>query len=492
MIDLPQSEQTALLYSWLCSFINMEWGRNGSPLGGSPLGGKPSELKNPAAEEHFKLNRIRTLAELAGHPESSAPVIHIAGSKGKGSVAAMIASILDTAGIKTARYMSPHVSDWRERICRGDGSFFPEEIYTQAGKELRASYETYRQLPPGSQAGQYSGEATFFELVTMLFFLCARQDSCKAMVTETGLGGRLDATNIADPAVSVITVIEKEHTEYLGNTLAAIAGEKAGIIKPGRPAVSAEQKPEVLAVLRRYAEQNAAPFLYQPDYAETEFPDMQISRDGTVFTPQLKMPNGRVFNRRLSLPVPGRIYARNAALAVLAVTTAFPDIDDESIERGLTASALPARFEKLRAAPPFIVDGAHTPLSAAQCAETFRTLYGKDGILLFGCTADKDVQAMAEILVPGFRKYIITAPGSLRASDPEAVCNSFYTEARRKRKEKREKRKKPDIVCITDTEAAIKETLRLSEETSCPVLACGSFYLAAEVRNFFRKSNKGL
>ncbi|MDR2701169.1 MAG: bifunctional folylpolyglutamate synthase/dihydrofolate synthase [Spirochaetaceae bacterium] len=481
MIFLPQSEQTAELYSWLCSFINMEWGRDGSPLGGSPVRGKPLDGKSPTAEEHFKLDRIRTLADLAGHPESSAPVIHIAGSKGKGSVAAMTASILEAAGIKTARYMSPHVSDWRERICRGGGSFFPETVYAQAGRELRGIYETYRQLPPDLPGGP--GDPTFFELTTMLFFLCARLDSCKALVVETGLGGRLDATNIVDPAVSVITVIEKEHTEYLGSTLAAIAGEKAGIIKRNRPVVSAEQKPEVLAVLRQSAEQNAAPFLYLPDYAGTDFPDMQIHRNGTDFTLQMEAPNGRNFKRRLSVPIPGRIYACNAALAVSAVTTAFPHIDDESIERGLASSALPARFEKLRAEPPFIVDGAHTPLSAGLCAETFCDLYGKGGILLFGCAADKDAQAMAELFAPCFSRCIITAPGSFKASDPAAVCRSFCEAAQRYSKSTG--KTQPDIVCIPGTAAAIEETLRLSGKTCRPVLACGSFYLAAEIRNAF-------
>jgi dihydrofolate synthase/folylpolyglutamate synthase len=470
MICLPQTEQISELYSWLCSFINMEWGHDGSPLGGMPS----------TAEEHFKLDRIRTLADLAGHPESCAPVIHIAGSKGKGSVAAMIASILETADIKTARYMSPHVSDWRERICRGNGLFFSDATYTQAGKELRTIHETYRQLPPDSPGKHSSGEATFFELATMLFFLCARLESCKAMIVETGLGGRLDATNIVDPALSVITVIEKEHTEYLGNTLAAISGEKAGIIKRNRPVMSAEQKPEALAVLRRHAEQNTAPFLYLPCFSGTDFPDMQLHQNGTDFTLQIDSPNGRTFKRRISVPIPGRIYANNAALAVLAVTTTFSHIDDESIEWGLAANALPARFEKVCAEPPFIIDGAHTPLSAGLCTETFNALYGKDGILLFGCAADKDARAMAELLVPCFNRCIITTPGSFKTSDPAAVYHSFCAAAQQYR-EAAEKTQ-PDIVCIPDTAAAIEETRRLGEKTGIPVLACGSFYLAAEIR----------
>jgi len=476
------TEQTLELYDWLCSFINMEQG----------LGGKPASAGylSLGMEEHFKLDRIHCLAVLAGHPELCAPAVHIAGSKGKGSVAVMAASILEAAGIKTARYMSPHVSDWRERICRGDGSFFPEKTYLEAGTELRNTYEAYRNLPPvldrqsgippGSPDMVFSGEPTFFELVTLLFFLCARLDDCKAMVVETGLGGRLDATNIVNPAVSVITVIEREHTEYLGTTLALIAGEKAGIIKQGRPTVVAEQSPEVLEVLRQYAEKNAAPFLYLPDCAETR--EIHIHEGGTDFTLDLRADTtpdsradftpdlrpGRSLTRRFSVPIPGKIHAVNAALAILALTTAFPLVGEESMERGLAASTLPARFEKICSDPPYIVDGAHTPLSVARCAETFCHLYGKGGILLFGCAADKDPQAMAEILLPCFDHCIITAPGSFRASDPAAVYSAFLAGS--------------DIMYIPDTKAAIEETLRLSEETKLPVLCCGSFYLAATIR----------
>jgi dihydrofolate synthase/folylpolyglutamate synthase len=449
------------VFSWLSSFINLETG----------LGGKP------AKERHFNLDRIRILSDVAGNPESCAPVIHIAGSKGKGSVTAMAASMLEAAEIKTARYMSPHISDWRERICRGGGSFFPDSVYVSAGKELQRVYKEFKRLSGKS----LESEPTFFELVTLLFFLCARLDNCKAMVVETGLGGRLDATNIADPVISVITVIEKEHTEYLGTTLAAIAAEKAGIIKHGRPVVSAGQQEEVLAVLRRAAKKNASLFLYAPDCATIR--DIRVHKDGTDFTLELPPGNGTSPQRRFSLAMPGAVHADNAALAILATTKAFPFIGQDCMEKGLSASALPARFEKLRANPPFIVDGAHTPLSAAHCAETFCALYGNDGILLFGCAADKDAHAMAVILLPRFKRCIITAPGSVRASDTSAVYHSFCTTVQ-KHGESAGKTQ-PDIVCIPDTAAAIQETLRLSKKENSPVLCCGSFYLAAEVRGCF-------
>ena len=422
------------LYSWLCSFINLERG----------LGGGPSS----ATEEHFKLDRIRILAELAGHPELSAPVIHVAGSKGKGSVVAMTAAILETAGIKTARFMSPHVSDWRERISRGDGTFFPDTVYELAGAELKKNYEEYRRLYSG-------GEPTYFELMTMLFFLCARLEQCTAMAVETGLGGRLDATNIVDPVVSVITVIEKEHTEYLGNTLKEIAGEKAGIIKKNRPIISAGQEPEVLAVLKQKAEEQNAFFI-------------QVTDPVTV-------PGMRLV---------GKIHAYNAALAIHALRTAFPFIDEKSIENGLQTITLPARFEKIRSDPPLIADGAHTPLSIEHCAETFCDHFGNGGILLFGCAADKDAAAMAEILLPHFNHCIITATGSFRANDPTAVYETFISEA----KKNKNNGQRTAISCISDTAAAIESALQLSKEEKLPVLCCGSFYLAAEIRKLLMYS----
>jgi dihydrofolate synthase/folylpolyglutamate synthase len=448
------------IFSWLSSFISLETG----------LGGKPDK------NTHFKLDRIKILSNLAGNPESCAPVIHIAGTKGKGSVTAMAGSALEAAGIKTARYMSPHISDWRERISRGDGAFFPDSVYVKAGQELQRVYNEYKRL-------SQEPDPTFFELATVLFFLCARMDNCKAMVVETGLGGRLDATNIVDPAVSVITLIEKEHTEYLGTTLAAIAAEKAGIIKQGRLVIAAKQQKEVFTVLRQTAKKTAAPFLYAPDCAAIKA--VVISKDGTDFTLKLKAGKGKGLHQRFSLAIHGAIQAENAALALLAVSSVFPHIDKASMEKGLASCRLPARFEKLRANPPFIVDGAHTPFSAAQCVETFCGLYGK-GILLFGCAADKDAHAMAAVLFRHFKRCIITAPGSVRASDPESVYRSFFAAAQQHGALTR--KTKPDIICIPDTATAIQESLRLSEENNSPVLCCGSFYLAADVRKSLNPS----
>ncbi|MDR1058808.1 MAG: tetrahydrofolate synthase, partial [Treponema sp.] len=203
------------VFEWLSRFINLERGQT---------------------VKSFRLERMEILAEAAGNPQNCAPVVHAAGSKGKGSVTGMMGAILSAAGYKTACYMSPHVADPRERISLGN-RFFDEKVYTEAGRELREVSGRIRRSPekfplfdPAWGEGE---EPTYFELLTLYFFLCARFARCGAMVVETGMGGRLDSTNIVDPLAAVITLIELEHTEFLGTTLAEIAGEKAGIIKPG-------------------------------------------------------------------------------------------------------------------------------------------------------------------------------------------------------------------------------------------------------------------
>ena len=198
---------SAEVFSWLDRFINLERGQ-------SP--------------KSFRLDRMQIICELAGSPERCCPSIHIAGSKGKGSITAMIAAILEAGGFRVGRYMSPHVSDVRERMCLGN-CFFDESIFCAAGDELRQLVDV--RLPalksslfnPDCELGE---EPTYFELLTLYFFLCARKAGCDIMVVETGMGGRLDCTNVVDPLVSVISLIELEHTKYLGNTISAIAMRK--------------------------------------------------------------------------------------------------------------------------------------------------------------------------------------------------------------------------------------------------------------------------
>ncbi|MDR0411536.1 MAG: tetrahydrofolate synthase [Treponema sp.] len=435
------------VFEWISRFINFERIR---------------------ADKGFCLDRMWELAENAGHPERTAPVIHVAGSKGKGSVSTMIASILSSAGFKTALYTSPHVLDFRERIT-WNGDFFAESVYVDAGNELFSITEkTFEQ----------SADApTFFELFTLFFFLCARQADCTAMVVETGMGGRLDATNIVFPCVSIITLIEKEHTEYLGDTITLIAKEKSGIIKPGIPLVLAEQAPEARAVFYdavekarcqacsplKKKEYSSTTVRYFPD--EAEIKDIIVSQNGTDFILVSELfPDPLA----LSLPIPGTVQAKNAGLAVLAVKTVFPAISAECISTGLRKCRPRARFERILDTPPVIVDGAHTCASIDYCADTFTSIYG-DGVLLFGCAASKDVLSMAKILTSCFSIIIVTAPGTFKESYPEKVFEVFKSINPEK------------VLLIKNTAVAIDKTLAIAYEKSLPVLATGSFYLAGEV-----------
>jgi len=484
------------VFDWLSGFINLERGQ------------KPKS---------FNLDRMKALTELAGYPEKCAPSIHIAGSKGKGSVTGMLAVMLTAAGYKVARYMSPHVTDIRERICLGD-QFFDEDVYCGAGDELRVIAETH--LP----AIFDDSEPTFWELLTLLFFLCARKGKCDVMVVETGMGGRLDSTNVLDPLVSVITLIELEHTSFLGDTIAKIAGEKAGIIKDGKPLVLAKQCDEALEVFKNKALEKNSPLYYFPEVAEIS--DIKITQQGTEFNLLFKELENKnltteytefhggnsVFVPKplcasvppcepllFTIPLPGKVQAENAALAITALKIAFPKIAEDAISRGLANLKIPARFEKISEQPPLIIDGAHTPESLMLCIETFCSLYGKDGVLLFGCAADKDEHAMAKIAHSYFSKIIITTPGTFKISNPQKVYEAFTAITGKEKTElildTKEAVEKAILFAKTshanrrfeDAEPSVRKAQRILNEEECeylPILGTGSFYLVSEIRKF--------
>jgi dihydrofolate synthase/folylpolyglutamate synthase len=431
------------------------------------------------SSKSFRLDRMRVLCRLAGNPEECAPAIHVAGSKGKGSVTGMISAILEAAGYKTARYTSPDVMEKRERISLGN-RFFDEPVYLDAGRELAETVGKLQNLAgpegrlfdPSRQEGE---ELTFFELMTLYFFLCSRTARCDAMAVETGLGGRLDATNVISPLAAVITLIELEHTEYLGNTLASIAGEKAGIIKSGVPLILAAQEDEALKVFRRESRMKNAPLLYFPETAALQ--NIRINKGGTQFTLRFTGPldSGGPFSAAaggelpLALRIPGEVQAMNAGLAVLAAGRAFPGINAERIAAGLRCFSLPARFERINEDPELVIDGAHTPKSIEQCCRTFLSLYGGGGTLIFGCGENKNAALMADVLSPHFSRIIITAPGAFLKSDPGGLYRIFSERIQ----------STTELLLIPDTAAAINRAL---EEKRGPVLGAGSFYLAAEIR----------
>jgi dihydrofolate synthase/folylpolyglutamate synthase len=448
------------IFEWLARFINLEQGY-------TPPSMRPE--------------RMRIIGDLAGNPQRCGVSIHVAGSKGKGSITAMVTRILAADGLRVARYLSPHVTEYRERITLGE-AFFDESVYLAAGDELRRlanilcdpSAKAYRDMLEVSDG--VAPEPTFFELLTLFYFLCARISGCDVLAVETGMGGRLDPTNIVDCAVAVITGIELEHTEFLGNTLAAVAGEKAGIIKPNRPVVLAEQPPEALAVFKQAAAERRAEIFYCPETVRVD--GVKVGRAGTDFTLNFKRPGFFDEPLDLSIAIPGEIQGQNAAFAVLAAKLAFPRLTAETVRRALAGFEMPARFEKLCDDPAVIVDGAHTDISVRLCVKTFVELYGSGGILIFGCALGKNDGAMADALLPYFSYIMITTPGTFKMSGPDMVYETF------KRRQSDGAFGNAEILCVKETQDAIRQALERAKKAALPALGIGSFYMAAEIRSF--------
>ncbi|GHV74537.1 bifunctional folylpolyglutamate synthase/dihydrofolate synthase [Spirochaetia bacterium] len=472
----PSFKSSTEVFDWLDQFVNLEAGQH-----------PPS----------FRPERMQIIAAAVGRPELCAPSFHVAGSKGKGSVTGMLTSILEAAGQRTAQYISPHVADFRERITLGH-AFLDEKTYIEAGNTIQDLVKTLEDRSKPEYRlfygdGPEDCPPTYFELLTLYFFLCARliqrQGGCDALTVETGMGGVQDPTNIVDPLVSLITVIELEHTEFLGTTITEVAGAKAGIIKSGKPVVLAEQCDEALAVFRKTAAEKKSPLLYFPEIAEIR--DVAVRDGGTDFTLAFKTGGFFLSPLHLTVGIPGAVQALNAGLAVIALKHVFPALDAETIDRGLRNFTLPARFEKLRPeakdaphpTPPVIIDGAHTEKSVELCVNTFTELYGNGGILIFGCALGKNVEAMAEILTPRFSRIVITTPGTFKVSDPKGIYEVFAAELdRRKAQGAAMGVRVPELLFIPETVKAIDYALEERRKAGLPVLGTGSFYLAAEIR----------
>jgi dihydrofolate synthase / folylpolyglutamate synthase len=409
----------------------------------------------------YRLDRMRYLLERAGDPHLACPTIHVAGSKGKGSTAALIAAALREAGIRTGLYTSPHVVSYRERIAV-DGEAPGDALLVRLMNEIREMVDT---IPPGTL--QVSPTPTTFELLTLLAFLVFRATGCRSAVIEVGIGGRLDATNVVLPAVCAIAPIELEHTDILGSTLEEIAREKGGIIKDGVPVRSAAQRPEVRAELERIASERRAPIVFVDDAARLA--EVEVTPRGTSVTVQTA--EGAV---RLDLRMPGRFQAENAALALLTLRALLHPPPLEAIRRGFGRTALPGRMEVMRTGPGYppctvVLDGAHTPTSVARAAESFTQMYpAGDGVLLFGSVAGKRAEEMADVLATRFRAVVISRPNPFKESNPEEVFAAFRA-------------RNPSTVLERVPEAALRAACAASGGT-LPILATGSFYMISEIR----------
>lgn len=377
----------------------------------------------------LNLATMKILCDYFGHPEEFYPCFHVAGSKGKGTISANIAGILDAAGYKVGIYSSPHAYHFTERVSSARGPF-PKDIYYAAEKALRNGVSALI-----SQGVVSKDSLTWFELVTVFAMLVFRAAEVDYAVFEVGMGGRLDTTNIVKPLCISMGPIELEHTEYLGDTLAKIAAEKAGIFKPNTPVVSAPQAPEAAQVLSITAKRNSAPIIFVK---------------------------------------PGDYQTVDAQIARLSVKTAIPDIGDEAIESGVSRASLPARYEIIRDVsgyqlPYILVDGAHTTNSVKVVTSRMQ----KEGIfgnLLFGCADGKHVEEMAEIILQSgvYNGIYLTKPGDFKKSDLNRVSAAFSSS--------------DNIRMVSpDFKNTIQKALLDSSQENLPLIVLGSFYLAGEV-----------
>jgi dihydrofolate synthase/folylpolyglutamate synthase len=437
-------------WDWLQSFTNLE-------------------KVQSATKRTWRLDRMAALLADRGHPERQTLSVHLAGSKGKGSTAAYLSSIFTAGGYTTGLYASPHVHDWRERITR-NGEFFTDERYASTVDRLRSYWDGMDAGKKAKFLADWGGEPTTFEWLTLAAFELFTAEDVDARVWETGLGGRLDATNTQTPTATVLTLIELEHTDILGTTRAAIAGEKAGILKPGVPAFVAPQKLEALEVFRREAARLNAPLrAFDEDIEDFE---TRLSRDSTEMF--LELSDGTRIEARL--PMLGKAQGLNAAVAAwtvhgLAISGLWepaPGLDlGDVIRRGLEATRLDGRMQVLSTKPWVVADGAHTAESAKLLAQSWEELFGVGGTLVFGAFQGKAIDPMAAALAPLFSRIIVTRPGTFRPSDPEELRQAFLAA--------------PGGPGRVDIAPDPKTALAWAVADGSPVLATGSFYLVGEL-----------
>lgn len=399
------------------------------------------------------LDRIRELLRRLGDPQEGLRFIHVAGTNGKGSVCACLASVLEAAGYRVGLNTSPHLERFHERI-RVNG----EEI-----GDLGALMDRIR---PAAEA--MAEHPTEFELITAAAFLHFKEERCEIVVLETGLGGALDASNvIGTPELAVLTAMGLDHVILLGPTLADVASAKAGIIKPGGDVVSRGGCPEADAVFRRTCrEQGAA--LTELDLDRLTVQALSLEGIRFDFTPW----------RDLTIPLAGPYQAENAALALTALERLAEkgwQISEEAVRRGLAAVRWPGRFEVLGRDPVFLLEGAHNAHGMRAAVEGLRTLFPRQKLVfLLGVLADKDAGEMLDLLAPLAERVFVLRPDSPRAMEPEALCAMLA---------ERGVRAEPRA----SVEEGVDAALAAAGEAVC---ALGSLYLCGEVRTAYRRRSQ--
>ncbi|MFH1559957.1 MAG: folylpolyglutamate synthase/dihydrofolate synthase family protein [Chloroflexota bacterium] len=411
----------------------------------------------PGVRARYDLVRIEAFLTALGNPHLGIPTVHIAGTKGKGSTAAMVASVLNAAGYRPGLYTSPHLHTFRERIQIGC-KLIPEEDFASLVEDLWPTMEEVVHI------GQ--GRVTVFELLTAMAFYYFRSQKAGAQVIEVGLGGRLDSTNLVQPLVCGITSLGLDHTEVLGDTLEKIAWEKAGIIKPGVPAVCAPQQPEALGVLQEVCRQKGCTLIVAGD--DIRWEEESSSPDGQIF----KLDTFRN-HYRLRIPLLGKHQMENAAVAIGIVEALIEgglEIDTGSIEEGLRRVEWPCRLEVLSKNPLLVADGAHNPHSAGRLVEAVKALFpGHRILLIVGVSDNKDLEGLVrELNQLSPSVVIVTHSRHPRAVRPERIAQKFSPY--------------DGDVHVTDTVFQALEMARDMAVEGDLILITGSLFVAAEAR----------
>jgi len=409
------------------------------------------------AKAEFNLGRMFALLEELGEPQARYPIIHVAGTKGKGSVSALCAAGLQAEGYKAGLFTSPHLWDYAERIQINGVPITHAQLV-----------ELVEQIKP---AVARIPKLTTFEITTALGFLAFAKNNVDAAVIEVGLGGRLDATNVVMPKVAVITSLSYDHMAVLGDTLAKIAGEKAGIIKRGVPAVSAPQTAEALEVLERVAKERGSRLIVVG--RDITFERLSSSLDGQKLAVGDQRA-GSAARLELEIPLLGRHQVENAAIACTALQTSGIPISDQALQNGFSRVKWPARFEVLQRQPPVVIDSAHNRDSARRLREPLDEYFpGVPVILIFCALEDKDIDGMLEELSPRLECVVAT-----RADHPRAPSAEWIAE--------QVKKVEVPVEAVADVTRALERALELAGEQKM-VLAAGSVAFAGEISAIWRK-----
>src|SRR5262245_32348904 len=416
-------------------------------------------LGNETLAMKLGLESVRALASALDDPQRKFPAVHIAGTNGKGSTAAMTASVLRAAGLRASLYTSPHLVSHTERIRIGDDEISPDE-FARLATDARAAGD---RLVAGSAL---PAPPTFFEQVTMIAYLYFAERKVDLAVLEVGLGGRLDATNICEPAVTAITRVGFDHQKYLGDTLQSIASEKAGVIKLGVPVVIAPQSGDAMLAIAARREEMKAPTILTsaPFDVEAAGGDENIGR----YRFRYRTSNDEY---ALQLRLRGRHQITNAVVAIHIaeqLRVAGFDIPHAAIIEGLNNSEWPGRLEMIRLSPPqapLLLDGAHNADGARALRDFLDEHFRSTPItILFGVMADKAIGEMGDLLFPAVNQVIGARISSPRAAEPSAIAEASHR----------------DVIRIENAGEALDEALRISPPDGL-IVVCGSLFLVGEI-----------